>query len=113
MSSYVLEAIRYRRSVDKRFYEILLRMGHAKDDVDHAIGFLSNKTNRLIYATKIYPPEPAQLSYKQSRFEKAADPSIEYEITSKGDQYIQMAIEWEEYMNRCGVIGKSLKDLEN
>jgi hypothetical protein len=108
----VLEAVRYKRSIDKSFYSALDRLGHTADEVDHAVGFLSNKSNRLIYPTKIYPPESTNPSFKQTRFEKAADPSIEYEITPKGDQYIQMATEWEEYIDRCGVISKSLKDME-
>ncbi|CAO5676549.1 MAG: hypothetical protein HEEMFOPI_02018 [Holosporales bacterium] len=96
----VLEGVKLFRQLDGEFYSLLKSLGHDKDSVDFAIKNLSCKTGRFINPIVILPEEKFKTKFQYQ----------EYALTSKGEFYLEMATDWDEYQSRCGVPGNTLKE---
>jgi hypothetical protein len=93
----VLEAVKIHPEIDDRFFRLLRPCGHKDKDVLWAIGYLSDRSQRFI--------EEKWIAQKARR--KVLIRSDEYEITEKGDYFLEIA-KWPEYQLRAGAFGVSL-----
>ena len=96
----VLELVKLRKVVDDTFYAILQELGHRQRDIDHALSFLTDKSQRLIEPIRLRQRSSSTLVYDMP----------EYRITDKGDYYMQIC-SWNEYASRCGTCGISVEEI--
>lgn len=94
----VLEAVKIFEVIDVRFYSILEKLGHKKQNVNWALSHLELKINRLIIPKNLF----------QHRLKKTIAFYPHYIITEKGDFYLTEVTKWSEYIERCGVSENSL-----
>jgi len=92
-----LEALKIYPSVDERLFDVLSSFGHSRTQVQWAVNFLAEKSQRLIDVKWLLPDHRKSILL-------LAD---EYELTEKGNYYLDIAA-WDEYVRRAGSIGESV-----
>jgi hypothetical protein len=96
----VLQGIALHGVADNVFYKRLADLGHKKNKVDQAIAELSSRKHRFFTPSKIIPK-------KVKRF---IEYDREYLATPKLHMYLEMAVDWDEYIKRCGTPGESFEE---
>lgn len=95
----VLEALQsFGCSSKLGFYEILLKFGHSKNDVDNSLKELARRQNRLVICNNF--------TYAVD----GLDEKKKYEIAEKGKYYLEEVVKWNRYIERCGKSKKSIID---
>lgn len=101
----VLEMVKYTGMFDDRAFRILEKYGHKKDDVTKSLSVLEDRNHRLIV------PIRTDQSLRGARHVVL---ETEYEITKKGDKYLEMVQfddDWLCYRDKFGNPGASIKRL--
>jgi hypothetical protein len=86
----VLEAIKLlnKRNLDAKFYPLLAKMGHNKEDVDNTLKLLARKSKRFLSSN--------DFTYGQ---DNVIEP-VEYEISLKGEFYLNTVSKWQAYKDK-------------
>ncbi|HFD33000.1 MAG TPA: hypothetical protein ENJ28_09905 [Gammaproteobacteria bacterium] len=101
----VLEMVKYVGIIGREAMGILERHGHTKDDVEKSLAVLEDRNHRLVV------PIRSDESLKGARKFML---ETEYNITTKGDKYLEMAEydpAWECYRIKYGHVGPSIRRL--
>jgi hypothetical protein len=92
-----IEAVKLLGRADETFVQTLRQLGHQKRDVEWALTFLCDRSQRLINPLAIHSPVRTRV----------LEEFPEYEVSEKANYYLQIA-EWAEYISRFGAPGQRL-----